>query len=140
MNINEEKCVIIINETMPAGIIANTSAILGISLGKILPNIVGQDVTDKENNIHRGIIEFPVPILKSDNDKLNEIRNKLFNKEFIELTVIDFSTLAQGCKTYEEYIRKMELTNREDFEYIGIAICGNKRKINKLTGNLPLLR
>ncbi len=140
MNMNEDKCVIIINETMPSGIIANTSAILGISLGKILPHIVGKEVNDKDGNVHHGIIEFPVPILKSDKNKLNEIRNKLFSEEFNELTVIDFTTLAQACKTYEEYIEKMKHSNKNDLEYIGIAICGDKKKVNKLSGNLPLLR
>lgn len=140
MNTENIKCVMVVNEQVPIGIIANTTAILGISLGKAMPETVGQDVGDKNQNIHKGIIEFPIPILKSDSKRISEIRNKLFNKNEDALTVIDFTTLAQGCKTYDEYIEKMKITSAEHLEYIGIAICGSKKKINKLTGNMPLLR
>ena len=27
-----------------------------------------------------------------------------------------------------------------DLNYLGIAICGSKKKVNKLTGSMPLLR
>lgn len=140
MNTENIKCVMVIDEKMPIGIIANTSAILGISLGKTMPEIVGQNIMDKNENIHKGIIEFPVPILKAECEKIFEIRNKIFAEIPNELTVIDFSTLAQSCKTYDEYIEKMKDTSTDSLEYIGIAICGNKKIINKLTGNLPLLK
>ena len=34
----------------------------------------------------------------------------------------------------------MANTSEVKLNYIGIAICGNKKQINKLTGNMPLLR
>ena len=71
---------------------------------------------------------------------MKTLRAKLFEPNFSELTVVDFSDLAQGCKTYEEFIGKMAITSEAEINYIGIAICGDKKKINKLTGNLPLLR
>ncbi|MDE6723522.1 MAG: DUF2000 domain-containing protein, partial [Eubacterium sp.] len=37
-------------------------------------------------------------------------------------------------------IDKMAECPENALSYIGIAICGNKKKINRLTGNLPLLR
>ncbi len=68
MDLQKEKCVMILDERLPVGLIANTAAILGITLGKMRPEAVGADVTDKTGNIHPGIIEFPVPILKGDGD------------------------------------------------------------------------
>ena len=56
-------------------------------------------VYDKTGNGHLGIIEFPVPILKGNVDVIKAIREKLYEPEFSELTVVDFSELAQGCKT-----------------------------------------
>lgn len=140
MNFEKEKCVIVINEDMPIGIIANTAAILGITLGMKNPSVVGCDVMDADHNIHSGIIEFPVPILKSSKNLLNKLNETLNDKYFDDLTVVDFTDLAQSCKTYEEYISKMEDTMTQALNYIGILICGNKKKVNKLTGNLPLLR
>lgn len=68
------------------------------------------------------------------------LRTKLFEPQFAELTIVDFSDLAQGCKTYDEFIGKMANTSESELNYIGIAICGNKKQVNKLTGNMPLLR
>lgn len=140
MNVENEKCVIIVDENLPLGIIANTAAILGITMGMKMPDVVGNDVLDLEGNPHMGIIQFPVPILKGNTELLKKLRTKLFEPQFSELTVVDFSDLAQGCKTYNEFIGKMANTSESRLNYIGIAVCGNKKQINKLTGSMPLLR
>lgn len=132
MDLQNEKCVMVIDEHLPLGIIANTAAIMGITLGKKMPEVVGADVTDKTGNEHLGIIEFPVPILKGNAESIKAIREKLYEP--------DFSDLAQGCKTYDEFIEKMKEVSEIDLNYFGIAICGSKKKVNKLTGSMPLLR
>ncbi len=84
-----------------------------------------------------GIIQFPVPILKGNTEILKKLRTSLFEPQLSELSVVDFSDLAQGCKTYNELIRKMANTSESRLNYIGIAVCGNKKQINKLTGSMP---
>lgn len=140
MDIQNEKCVMIIDENLPLGMAANTAAIMGISIGKEIPEVVGKDVFDKSGNRHFGIIEFPVPILKGNAESMQMIRERLYEPEFSDLTVVDFSDLAQGCKTYEEFIEKMTLVSETELRYFGIAICGAKKKVNKLTGSMGLLR
>lgn len=140
MDLQTEKCVMVLDEHLPLGLIANTAAILGITLGKKMPEVVGADVTDQSGNAHLGIIEFPVPILKGTPESLKALREKLYAPEFEEVTVVDFSDLAQGCKTYEEFIGKMHTAPEDTLSYFGVALCGPKKKVNKLTGNLPLLR
>ena len=139
MDLQNEKCVMVIDENLPLGLIANTAAIMGITLGKKMPEVVGADVTDQSGNEHLGIIEFPVPILRGSTEDIKAIRKKLYRPEFLDLTVVDFSDLAQGCKTYDEFIEKMERVDESSLQYFGVAICGAKKKVNKLTGNLPLL-
>lgn len=134
------KCVIVADENLPTGLIANTAAILGISLGKRAPECVGIDVKDGSGKMHPGIITVPVPILKSSAVKLRELRDKLFSEDFSDLVVVDFSDVAQSCTIYEDYTEKANKTIEEEFTYRGIAIYGDKKKVNKLTGNLPLLR
>lgn len=134
------KCVMIIDENLPLGVIANAAAIMGITLGKEIPEAVGADVYDKTGNRHPGIIEFPVPILKGSADIIKALCEKLYEPDFSDLTVVDFSDLAQGCKTYAEYIEKMKDVSGADLNYYGIAICGAKKKVNKLTGSMSLLR
>lgn len=140
MDLQNEKCVMVIDEALPAGMIANTAAIMGITLGKQIPDTVGPDVVDKTGFSHRGIIRIPVPILKADAAKIKELRERLYQRDFAELIVVDFSDTAQSCNVYEEFIDKAAHTREEDFSYLGIAICGPKKMVNKLTGSLPLLR
>ena len=113
---------------------------MGITLGKEMPDTVGPDVTDKTGCSHRGIIQFPVPVLKADGAKIRELREQLYRPEYADLTVVDFSDTAQSCKTYDEFIDKAAATEEKSFTYLGIAICGPKKTVNKLTGYLPLLR
>ena len=140
MNFENEKCVMVIDENLPLGIIANTAAVMGVTLGKIMPDLVGTDVYDKSGYGHFGIIEIPIPILKGNAELIKEIRTRLYQQEFSDLRVVDFSDLAQKCKTYDEYIEKMAAADESGLQYLGIAICGAKKKVNKLTGNMPLLR
>ena len=79
MDIQNMKCVMIIDETLPCGLIANTAAIMGLTLGKHIPEVVGKDVIDNDGLSHLGIIEFPIPILKGCADKIKEIRQTLYS-------------------------------------------------------------
>lgn len=140
MDLQNKKCVMVIDGSLPLGIIANTAAIMGITLGKQIPEVVGADVYDSTGNGHLGIVEFPVPILKGNVEIIKSIREKLYEPEFSDLTVVDFSDTAQGCKTYDEYIEKMKSVSGTELNYLGIAICGTKKKVSKLTGSMALLR
>lgn len=140
MDLQNEKCVLLMDEALPLGVAANTAAILGITLGRQMPEVVGADVADQSGNCHLGIIEFPVPVLKSSAGQMKQLREKLYQPEFQDLTVVDFSQLAQGCRTYDEFVGKMARTETDELSYLGLAICGSRKKINKLTGSMPLLR
>lgn len=140
MNVKEEKCVIVVDEGMELGVIANVTAILSISLGKLRPDISGSDVMDAENHRHYGLIQVPVPVLKAPAEKVAEIRNKLYGEGFEDVSCIDFTNVAQHCMTYADYTDTMGHSTREDLLYMGLAMVGNKKKVNKLTGSLGLLR
>ena len=140
MDWQNEKCVMVLDEDLPRGFLANTAAILGITLGKKRPEVVGADVTDQSGSEHPGIIEFPVPILRGTRPAIKQLREALYQPEFQDLTVVDFSDLAQGCRTYDEFIEKMGRAPEDTLQYLGIAVCGAKKKVNKLTGSMPLLR
>ncbi len=134
------KCVLIVNEQLPPGLIANTAVILGITLGSKLPQIVGIDVCDAGENVHLGITELPIPVLRSDEESLKAMREKLYAPDYADLMVVDFSDLAQGCKTYTEYIEKIRSADGVELRYLGLLVCGSAKKVNKLTGSLALLR
>lgn len=140
MSDSNMKCVMIIDSELPIGIVANTSAILGITLGKNIPEQVGADVIDASGQTHLGIITIPVAMLRGDKALLKDLRERLYTPEFNDLVVVDFSDVAQSCNTYSEYVAKAATTSEQDHNYLGIAIYGNKKKVTKLTGFMPLLR
>lgn len=136
----KEKCAVVVDEALPVGIAVNTGVILGMTMGKYMPEAIGADVMDEDGNEHRGIITFPVPVLRAGQEGLKDLRHKLNQPEFKELLVTDFSDLAQGCMVYSEFMEKMSKTPEKQLNYLGIAVSGPKKLVNKLTGNLPLLR
>lgn len=137
---NDIKAVMVIDGELPTGLIANTAAILGFTLGKRAPEYVGHDVTDASGLTHLGIITIPVPVLKMDRERLQGLRRTLFSEEYSDLDVIDFSDVAQSCMAYDEYAKLTAQTEEREHTYLGVAIFGDKKKVNKLTGSMPLLR
>lgn len=140
MSGQEKKCVMVLDEALPAGVLANTAGILGITLGKHLPEAVGADVADRDGRVHLGIIAFPVPVLKADGERIREIRRQLWEPEYGDVLAVDFSDVAQGCNVYEVFMQRAAQVEEARFHYLGIGICGPKKLVNRLTGNLPLLR
>ena len=135
-----KKCTLVIDCSQPVGIIANTASVLSITLGRQLNNLVGADVYDKDGERHLGITQMPIPILGASPDKIKEIRLKLLSLARKDVIIIDFCDIAQKSKTYQDYEAMMRLTGGNDVRYIDIAIYGDKKTINKVTGNLSLIK
>lgn len=140
MEINNMKCVMIFDDSLPVGVIANTAAIMGASLGKTDPEVVGITPVDKDGNEHSGLIQFPVPILKSDSATIQDIRKKAIENYGDDIDIIDFTDIAQKSMTYDDYLNNYKETAGDDISYMGLTLCGPKKAVNKLTGNLGLLR
>lgn len=133
------KSVMVIDSSLPVGILANTAAILGVSLGKLAPEQVGPDIVDASGQIHLGIVSLPLTILRADEASLRELRSRLYGPEFKDCLVIDFPDVARSCNVYSKYAAKMADTSQQDQRYLGIAIYGNKKQVNRLTGSIALL-
>jgi len=134
----EKKCVIILDESLPVGLLANSAAVLSLTLGKEIGGIISRDIQDGSGELHRGITNTVIPILKAEKENLTVIRENAVRNE--ELLVVDFSDVAQRTKHYDDYAAQLEATKAEDLRYLGIALYGEKKPIQKLTGSLPLLR
>ena len=142
----------VLDENLPLGLLANTAAILGITLGKHMPEAVGADVLDGSGKPHLGIITFPVPILRGDAEQIRAIRETLYGvdyqdvivvdyePDFSDLMVVDFSDVAQCCKNYGEYIGNAAQADESEWRYFGLGLCGPKKLVSRLTGSMPLLR
>ena len=135
----ENKCVIVIDSDLPIGLIANTSAVLALTLGNKIEGIIGPIVIDGVGCTHEGITNTPIPILKGTRDILKELRDTLIN-DYPNLFLVDFSNAAQTTKNYDNYTNKIGSFTNDDLQYLGIGIYGDKKIVNKLTGSISLLR
>ena len=131
------KAVIILEPNQPLGLLVNTASILSITLGDLCGDIRGVDTIDKDGTKHLGVIKAPLPILQADKETLKYIYKKALDSN---LVVADFTKVAQSCKSYDEYIKISKKYSTLDMGILGIALYGNKKEINKLVGNLKVLR
>jgi len=138
-DLSNKKCVIVIDHSLPVGVIANTAAVLSINLGKMIPEIVGQNHKDNQGDYHHGITTMAIPILKSSRQVLKEMRQAVKAYE-PDLIVIDLITATQTTKSYADYVRQYENTPIEHLEYLGLALYGEMKVVNKFTGSLGLLK
>ena len=134
------KCVIVVDHTLPVGLLANTAAVLAMSIGSQVAAIIGEDGQDKDGFVHRGITRAVVPVLKGDGALIRNLRDKLLRMESEALFFVDFCDVAQRCVDYADYLDKLQRTPAAELAYLGIAICGPDKPVNSLTGSLGLLR
>jgi hypothetical protein len=134
------KCVIIVDGNLPTAIISNTTAALGISLASGTNGMIGKKLIDKDQRIHEGITNVPIPILTLSKEEIKNKYDDLLGINDPEIKVIGFSDIAQKSLSYEDYELKLSSTNKDQINYLGICLYGPKKKINKLTGNLKMLR
>ncbi|WP_020592774.1 DUF2000 domain-containing protein [Kiloniella laminariae] len=145
----DRKCVLVIDKDLPLGVIANTAAVLALSLGKQHPEMIGPDLLDQKGDSHLGITTLPVPILKGTRDSLLALREKIRASELdlpesdlpeSGLTVVDVISATSSTRSYDEYARVLATTRTSELAYYGIALLGSKKLVTRLTGNLGLLR
>jgi len=132
------KAVIILEPNQPLGLLVNSASVLSVTLGSVIDSIRGSDTYDANGVQHLGVIRIPLPILSAESETLLSIYDKARNDSSI--MVADFTKTAQSCKSYDEYIEKCANTPTDKMGLLGLALYGERKKINKLVGNLKMLR
>lgn len=140
MDRSKEKCVVVIDDSLPMGMAANTAAILGLTIGMEEPSIIGPVVRDGGGREHLGITIAPIPVLKGSRAVMMELREKLYDPEYADVKTVDFSETAAYSNSYQDYAERLAEQSGDAIRYIGIGIIGPKKKVNRLTGGLPLLK
>lgn len=132
------KWVIVADDSLGVGVIANATACLGAAVAAVLPGLVGGEVGDASGQVHPGLPWSGCSILAGDAAKVREIRAKAMTKD--GLFVADMSKHAQASRSYEEYRVGLGSTEEVDLGYYAVSLVGPRNRIDKLVGGLPLLR
>jgi hypothetical protein len=131
------KCAVVVSDQLPPGLRANAASVLTMTLGHQVPGLLGPDVKDADGVVHPGIVLIPVPVLTASNDRLREIWELAGHGDVVRA---GFSSLAQSCRTYDEYIDRLSGTPTQDLDFVGVGVFGPRKPVNKLVGSLPLMR
>lgn len=134
--LSDRKCIIVVNAELEPGLICNTAACLGFSLGGALPQEIGPTQKDADGVAHGGLLNIPMPVLSATATQVKEIVDRAYQAE--SLMVFDMSDKAQLSKTQGEYGAAIAKTKNADLKYWGVALYGDKKVINKMSGNLRL--
>ena len=132
-----ERCIIVVDEALPAGLAANAAAVLALTLGAREPGLVGADLIDADEEAHPGLIPIGLPVLRAPRDELGRLRARAGQAG---LGVIDFPAFGQRTNDYDEVRDAVARTPTAALEYLGLALHGPRRAVSRLTGGLALLR
>ena len=137
-NATQQRCTIVVDNQLGPGLAINAASVIGISFGRLVENLVGPDMHSAAGVNYPGVIYAPLPVLKAEGSYVQELLQVAQQDD--EILMIPFSALAQSCKTYDEYGERISSVSSPQIELVAIGLIGPKKKITRLTGNLPLYR
>jgi hypothetical protein len=132
------KVVIVIDRTMPPGLVANAAAVLAFSVSPHVPGGIGEDAVDADGAVHTGITRIPIPILGAEPSLLPDLIRQAGSTSGVGY--IDFCDIAQQSTDYARYRQSLGRTSSDSIRYVGICIYGEPGNVRRITGSLPLLR
>lgn len=133
------KMVIVLDESLPVGLLSNTAAVLSLTLGNKIEGLIDKELTDESNVIHTGLTNTPLPILKANAEELRKLYAQTLSLRD-KLLVVDITDAAQTTKNYKDYEEKLKNKTSEELKFLGVALAGELETVKSLTGNLGLLR
>lgn len=130
------KPVIILAEDLPAGLRANFAAVLGMSLGQLRPDLVGAETVTRDGVALPGITTVALPVLSAPGSDLLRIFAAA-----TELPVrLAYMRAAFEARDYPDYADRISSTPLDSHSPQAILLAGPRKAVDRLCGQLPLLR
>ncbi|WP_152046658.1 DUF2000 domain-containing protein [Aureimonas psammosilenae] len=125
------RCVIVVDDALPAGRAANAAAVIALTLGKLQPELAGADLVDGSGVAHPGLIPIGITILGAASADLPGIRAKALSRE---LTVIGFPVQGQQTNDYSAFGAAVGRVETNALSYVGVGIYGPRKTVGKVVG------
>jgi len=132
-----DRCVIVLDQALPAGRRANAAAVIALTIGARHPGLVGEPLSDASGFPHPGLIPIGIPVLAAEQEVLPEIRRKALSSG---CDVVDFPVEGQLTTDYQVFRQAVAAIPADEISYNGVALIGNKKEIGKIVGHLKLLK
>lgn len=130
------KPVIILSDSLPVGLKANFAAVLGMSLGRFEPALVGADTPTSDGAVLAGITTVALPVLGAPQEDLPV----LFAAAEILPLRLAYMQAAFEARNYEDYSQRIAAVPLAGHTPQAILLAGPRKAVDRICGRLPLLR
>lgn len=130
---------IIVNPSLPLGLIGNTVAAIAIGVGARVPELGARPLSDRAERRFDSSSEKPVPILQADGAVLRALLLKAL-ADPARRAVVPFPAFARPLHDFADYQAQLPERDLADEAIDGLGLAGPARWVRSLTGALKLLR
>lgn len=130
------KPVIILDETLPIGLQANVAAVLGMSLGRLRPDLIGADTITQDGTVLAGITTVALPILGAPPPDLPP----LFDKAAELPLRFAYVRAAFDARDYSDYTSRIAAETLAGHTPHALLLAGPRKAVDRICGRLRLLR
>ncbi|KMO17876.1 hypothetical protein SQ03_11405 [Methylobacterium platani JCM 14648] len=130
------KPVVILAETLPVGLKANFAAVLAMTLGRRLPDLVGPDTPTGDGIPLPGITTVALPILGAPPAELPRL---FLDAEGLPLRLV-YMRSAFEARSYEDYTLRIASRPLPEHEPQALLLAGPRKAVDRLCGRLALVR
>jgi hypothetical protein len=132
-----ERCVIVVDETLPPGRAANAAAVIALTVGQRHPALVGPALVDASGVVHPGLIPIGIAVLAASQAALAGVREKAIAAG---CDVVDFPVQGQQTTDYSAFRDAVAQVATAGLQYVGVALIGPRKPVSKIVANLGLLK
>jgi hypothetical protein len=131
------KWAIVVDTTIPAGLMANAVACVAASTGALVEGLIAHGGPDASGHIHPGLPWAGCTVLGGSAEEIAAVRAKAVAAG--DVLVADMPASAQTNRVYDDYLAELAGTKPEDLAVSAFSVLGPRNRVDKLVKKLALL-
>lgn len=131
------KWVIVVDTTIPAGLMANAVACVAASTGALVGGLVAHGGPDASGQVHPGLPWAGCTILGGTPEEIAAVRTRAIASDGV--LVADMPASAQTNRVYDDYLAELAGTKPEDLTITAFSVVGPRNRVDKMVKKLALL-
>ena len=131
------KWAIVVDTTVPAGLMANAVACVAASTGVLVTGLIARGGPDASGHDHPGLPWAGCTVLGGMSQEIAAVRAKAAATG--DVLVADMPASAQTNRVYDDYLAELAGTKPEDLAVSAFSVLGPRNRVDKLVKKLALL-
>lgn len=130
-----QRCVILVDATLPPGRAANAAAVIALTLGQRHPELAGPELVDASGTAHPGLIPIGITILAATPEEMAAARDKALGRG---LDVVAFPVEGQQTTDYAAFRAAVSWVETAALAFVGIGLYGSRKAVGRVVGRFGL--